>query len=84
MVPFADPDEILRLQGISWFKRKLIGSITIMLYVNHFKDEDGVERITIRQIGTGGFEGNTERRIADWTFRNTDDPLFGPVGESSS
>ncbi|KAL5495371.1 hypothetical protein ACEPAI_834 [Sanghuangporus weigelae] len=74
-----DPDEILRLQGISWFKRKLIASVTITLYVKHYKDDDGVEHIDIRQIGSGGFEGNTERRILDWTSRNIDDSLFGPI-----
>lgn len=81
LISIPDPDEILRLQGISWVKRKLIGSITITLYVKHYKDDEGKEHIDIEQIGTGGFKGNTELRIADWTFRSTDDPLFGPVSE---
>ncbi|EJD04064.1 LCCL domain-containing protein [Fomitiporia mediterranea MF3/22] len=74
-----DPDEILRLQGVSWFKRKIISTITITLYVSHYKDDEGKEHIDIRQIGSGGFEGNFERRIVDWTLRSTEDPLFGAV-----
>ncbi|THH06945.1 hypothetical protein EW145_g3726 [Phellinidium pouzarii] len=74
-----DPDEILRLQGISWIKRKLIASITITLYVKHYKDDEGIEHIDITQIGTGGFGGNREERILTWQVRSVDDPVFGPV-----
>lgn len=59
----------------------MIANITLTLYVKHYKDEGGVEHINIRQIGTGGFEGNTEDRTLDWTDHATEDPVFGPVGE---
>lgn len=77
-----DSDEILRLQGISWWMRKVIANITLTLYIKHYKDDDGVEHIDIRQVGTGGFEGNKEDRMLDWTDRATEDPVFGPVGAS--
>lgn len=65
---------------MSWFKRKLIASITITLYVKHYKDDEGVEHIDIEQIGSGGFKGNNEKRALDWVSRENDDPVFGPVG----
>ena len=75
-----DTDEILRLQGISWFMRKLIASTTLTLYVKHYKDDKG-EHIDIEQIGTGGFKGNYEQRILDWSDRATSDRVFGDVGK---
>lgn len=57
------------LKGMSWFMRKLIASVTITLYVKHYKDDDGVEHIDIEQIGTGGFKGNFEPRQIDGQVR---------------
>ncbi|KAI9513039.1 hypothetical protein F5148DRAFT_1145635 [Russula earlei] len=74
-----DTDEILRLQGLSWFTRRAIGLATITLYVQHYKDDDGVERIDIDQRLTGGIPGTAENRILDWTFREHEDHLFGAV-----
>jgi len=74
-----DTDEILRLQGVSWFMRKLISSVTITLYVKQYKDANGDEHIDIEQIGTGGFKGNYEQRILTWSEREADDRVFGPV-----
>jgi len=73
-----DTDEILRLQGVSWFTRRAIALSTITLYVRHYKGDDGVERIDIDQKLTG-IPGTSENRILDWTFREHDDYLFGPV-----
>lgn len=73
-----DTDEILRLQGVSWFTRRAIALSTITLYVRHYKGDDGVERIDIDQTLTG-IPGTSENRILDWTFREHDDYLFGPV-----
>jgi hypothetical protein len=50
----------------------------ITLYVRHHKGDDGVERIDIDQTLTG-IPGTSENRILDWTFREHDDYLFGPV-----
>ena len=81
----SDPyDEILRLQGVGWFMRKLIASVTITLYIKHYKDADGNEHIDIEQIGTGGFKGNYEQRTLTWSEREVDDGIFGPVGEFAS
>jgi hypothetical protein len=50
----------------------------ITLYVRHYKGDDGVERIDIDQTLTG-IPGTSENRTLDWTFREHDDYLFGPV-----
>lgn len=75
----ADPDEILRLQGVSWVKRRIIASVTITLYTKHYIPEDGIERIDIQQVGTGGFKGNFEERILNWEEHDKNDSLFGYV-----
>ncbi|KAG6818054.1 hypothetical protein H0H87_009209 [Tephrocybe sp. NHM501043] len=41
-------DEILRLQGVSWWKRKAISVGTVTLKIKHYK-EDGDEHIDIDQ-----------------------------------
>lgn len=63
------------LKGMSWFMRKLIASVTITLYVKHYKDDDGVEHIDVEQIGTGGFKGNFEPRQIDGQVRPLPDHL---------
>ena len=52
---------------------------TITLYVKHFKDESDVEHIDIDQRLTGGIPGTFESRTLDWTPREHEDHLFGPV-----
>jgi hypothetical protein len=66
-------------KGVSWFKRKAISIGTITLYIKHYKDDTGVERIDIDQTITGGIPGTREERCLDWTTRNRDDSLFGAV-----
>ena len=75
----GDMDEILRLQGVGWLKRRAISLATVTLYVKHYKDDSGVEHIDIEQKLTGGIPGTTEKRILDWTFREHDDSLYGAV-----
>lgn len=75
----GNSDEILRLQGVSWFKRKAIAIATITLYVLHTRDNDGVEHIDIDQTLTGGIAGTTEKRTLTWTERENEDHLFGSV-----
>lgn len=72
-------DEILRLQGVSWFTRKAISLATITLYVKHYKDDNQVEHIDIDQVLTGGIKGTTELRTLDWTTREHEDHIFGAV-----
>ena len=74
-----DTDEILRLQGVSWWMRSAISLATVTLYVKHYKDESGVEHIEIDQRLTGGIPGTFENRTLDWTPREHNDSLFGPV-----
>ncbi|KAH9984179.1 hypothetical protein BJV77DRAFT_1072342 [Russula vinacea] len=73
-----DTDAILRLQGVSWFTRRAISLATVTLYVRHYKDDDGIERIDIDQTLTG-IPGTSEHRILDWTLREHEDYLFGAV-----
>lgn len=73
------PDEILRLQGVSWFKRRAISMFTITLYIKHTTDEAGVEHIDIDQTVSGGISGSSENRTLDWIERDEYDDIFGPV-----
>lgn len=72
-------DEVLRLQGVSWIKRRAISYATITLYIKHYKDDEGIEHIDIDQKLTGGISGTTEKRTLIWKERENDDHLFGPV-----
>ncbi|KAI0271399.1 hypothetical protein BC834DRAFT_966887 [Gloeopeniophorella convolvens] len=73
-----DPDEILRLQGLGWIKRRAVGLATVTLYCKHYKDAEGVEHVDIDQKLTGGIPGTSENRPLDWIARENDDHLFGP------
>jgi hypothetical protein len=72
-------DAILSMQGVPWISRTAISYAAITLYVNHYKDENGVEHIDSDQTLTGGFPGTTENRILDWTPRDHYDYVFGAV-----
>jgi len=73
-----DTDEILRLQGVSWWRRRAIALATVTLYVRHYKDDSNIEHIDIDQTLTG-IPGTSELRILDWTLREHEDYLFGQV-----
>ncbi|KIJ68600.1 hypothetical protein HYDPIDRAFT_106811 [Hydnomerulius pinastri MD-312] len=72
-------DEILRLQGVSWFKRRAISMFTLTLVVKHTTDEAGIEHIDIDQTLSGGIPGTSENRILDFQERDEDDDIFGAV-----
>ncbi|KAK2461652.1 hypothetical protein APHAL10511_006115 [Amanita phalloides] len=74
-----DTDKILELQGVGWFTRKAIAIATIRLFINHYKDDDGIEHIDIKQTLTGGIPGTTENRILWWKEGKREDKIFGPV-----
>jgi len=74
-----DSDRVLNLQGVPWYKRKIIGVATITLNVKHYKDESGAERIDIAQTLTGGLSGTTELRTLDGIEREHQDDIFGSV-----
>lgn len=71
-------DEILRLQGVSWWKRKAISIGTVTLYIKHYRDDQGTEKIDIDQT-VAGISGTSEKRTLDWTERENNDDIFGPV-----
>jgi hypothetical protein len=47
--------------------------------IKHYKDDAGVEHIDIDQTLTGGMSGTKEMRILNWTERQNEDHVFGPV-----
>ncbi|KAG0696022.1 hypothetical protein DFH29DRAFT_1004910 [Suillus ampliporus] len=74
-----DGDDILKLQGVSWFKRRAISMFTLTLVVKHYTDEAGREHIDIAQTLSGGIPGTNEDRILDWEERSDNDDVFGVV-----
>ncbi|KAF9475633.1 hypothetical protein BDN70DRAFT_883520 [Pholiota conissans] len=77
----SDPrtDTILQLQGVGWFKRKVIAVGTVTLFIKHYKDDVGVEHIDIDQTITGGIPGTREERTLWWKERESEDSIFGAV-----
>lgn len=71
-------DEILRLQGVSWWQRKAISIGTVTLYIKHYRDDDGIEKVDIDQT-VAGISGTSEKRTLTWTERENNDGIFGPV-----
>jgi hypothetical protein len=67
------------MQGVTWISRTAISYATVTLYVNHYKDENGIEHIDTDQTLTGGVPGTSEKRILDWTPRGHYDYVFGAV-----
>jgi hypothetical protein len=72
-----DTEEILTLQGVSWFTRKIIAISTITLDIRHYKD-GGEEHIDIVQTLSGGIS-STENRTLSWKEREVQDRIFGAV-----
>ncbi|KAG1716008.1 hypothetical protein ID866_1173 [Astraeus odoratus] len=74
-------DELLRLQGMSWLKRRAVSACTVALSVRHYTDDAGVEHIDIDQklIGAipGGISGGNDNHILDFQERQYDDEVFG-------
>ncbi|KAJ3998908.1 hypothetical protein F5050DRAFT_1710157 [Lentinula boryana] len=70
-------DDILRLQGMGWVKRKIIGAGTLTLAIEHLKNADGIECINIEQtLNPGGLKTNDER-VLDWAEKAKEDSVFG-------
>ncbi|KAI9745116.1 MAG: hypothetical protein M1818_001394 [Claussenomyces sp. TS43310] len=81
-----DPDPVLALQGVSWFKRTIIAHATVTLHVRQYvtaeEGSDGDSALThidIDQTVTGGIKGTTELRTLDWAARGHSDDTFGDV-----
>src|SRR5882757_8585960 len=72
-------DLILQYQGVGWITREAIEYATITIVVKHYKDDNAVEHIDINQTLSGGIGTSSENRIADWTPREHNDRIFGPV-----
>lgn len=63
---------------MSWSLRTIIYYATIYHDVNH-RVEDGVEKLTIHQVLSGGAGSSDDERILDWEERAKDDSLYGPI-----
>ncbi|KAK2808105.1 hypothetical protein FQN50_005023 [Emmonsiellopsis sp. PD_5] len=74
----ADPDEIFKLQGMSWFTRKAISVASVTLKVTQ-TTTDGVVHVDIDQVLTGGVKGTSEHRTLDWSEKPHQDHIFGNV-----
>jgi len=74
-----DSDDILKLQGVSWFKRRAISMFTLTLVVKHYTDDAGIEHIDIGQTLSGGIPGTSEDRILNWEEQSENDDVFGAV-----
>jgi hypothetical protein len=74
-----DSDDILKLQGVSWFKRRAISMFTLTLVVKHYTDDAGIEHIDIDQTLSGGIPGTSENRSLDWEENSESDDVFGAV-----
>ncbi|KAG1802037.1 uncharacterized protein HD556DRAFT_1228468 [Suillus plorans] len=70
-----DSDDILKLQGISWFERRA----NLMFTLKHYADEGGFEHIDIEQTLSGGISGTTQYRTLDWEERSINDDVFGAL-----
>ncbi|EAW16919.1 uncharacterized protein NFIA_002710 [Aspergillus fischeri NRRL 181] len=80
----ANLDAVLKLQGIRWITRKVIGTSTMTLKITQVSDTNGstgepVEWMTLEAALTGGLKGVPERRPLTWTEFEHDDTIFGPV-----
>lgn len=72
-------DELLRLQGMSWYKRRAVSICNLTLSIKHYTDDDGVERIDVDQKLSGGFSGGSDNHILDWQERRCNDDVFGQL-----
>jgi hypothetical protein len=52
---------------------------TITLGVRHYKDDNNVEHIEIEPKIIGGIPGKLETYTLDWTLREDNEGLFGPM-----
>ena len=63
---------------MSWATRQIIWWATIYHDVTHTV-EDGIEKIVIDQVLSGGAGSSREERLLDWQERSVDDKLYGPL-----
>lgn len=74
-----NPDELLRLQGMSWFKRQAVAAFNLTLAVKHYTDDAGVEHVDIDQKLSGGIPGGSDNHPLDYIERPYIDDVFGPL-----
>ncbi|KIM32644.1 hypothetical protein M408DRAFT_326418 [Serendipita vermifera MAFF 305830] len=73
-------DQILMLQGVPWYTRKIIAVATITVNMSHYiGEEDTFEHIDTKQTLTGGIKGTEENRTFSGLPREHSDYLFGTV-----
>jgi hypothetical protein len=63
---------------MNYFARKALSISTINVVIRQHDDAaTGVTHMDIEQTSLGGLKGITERRVLDWTPRETESYLFG-------
>ncbi|KAI6031623.1 hypothetical protein BKA83DRAFT_4203043, partial [Pisolithus microcarpus] len=70
-------EELLRLQGVPWYKRNIAKMFNITLSINHYTDDSGVEHIDMEQKLSGGISGGSDNHTLDWQERDVNDSVFG-------
>ncbi|KAF8179601.1 hypothetical protein K438DRAFT_1603820 [Mycena galopus ATCC 62051] len=71
-------DAILAQQGIGWMKRKAIEAVPVTLFLRHFTDDAGVERIEVSRAARKASAEKAEEIVLDWVERQNDG-MLGPL-----
>ncbi|QIW96388.1 hypothetical protein AMS68_001906 [Peltaster fructicola] len=77
-----DPQNILKLQGVSWVVRTAISYSAVKMSLNQYTDDDGLIHLDMTTESTGGLT-NTEERTMAWQFKEANDKVFGEVKSRS-
>ncbi|KAJ8594843.1 hypothetical protein M405DRAFT_442600 [Rhizopogon salebrosus TDB-379] len=75
----GNPDETLKLQGVSYLKRTAIANFSLTLEPNQYFDDAGLEHIDVKQTLSGGFKAPADILVLDNEDYPRDDDLFGPL-----
>ena len=73
----GDLEDTLELQGVSWLLRKAFKLATATFHIMQDTDSDGVERLTIDTVATGGIKGTREVRQLDGQWHANKDYVYG-------
>ncbi|KIY61882.1 hypothetical protein CYLTODRAFT_459479 [Cylindrobasidium torrendii FP15055 ss-10] len=75
-------DEVFRLQGVGFVKRKAFGVASVTTYVHHHTT-DGVEHLNLDNVATGGLPGVKERNPLNNVEASNEDSFFGKTKRTS-
>lgn len=73
-------DAILKMQGVNWLTRKVIGMATITLTMDQCIDEATKDiLLDIESQPSGGMPASQEKRVLNWQPVELNHPLFGNI-----